>query len=120
MKLTQEQFDALAPYEKHFDTAVNHRWTRFPGGAALDLIHDTLKQVTGLNLPLNKCCSHCILELMTEMGRVYFADKEERNRRKVETKDVDIIPAKVVIKGEDLAPLMEVKPKRKYNRKPKA
>ena len=93
MKLTKEQFDALAPYEKHFDSAVNHRWTRFPGGAALDLIHDTLKQVTGLNLPLNKCCSHCILELMTEMGKIFLADMEERNNTlvsKIET-DVEVV-----------------------------
>ena len=100
MKLTNEQFDALAPYEKHFDSAVNHRWTRFPGGAALDLIHDTLKQVTGLNLPLNKCCSHCILELMTEMGKIFLADREERNKTlvsKIET-DVEVVKAEVKTK----------------------
>lgn len=87
MRLTKEQFDALAPYEKHFDSAVNHRWTRFPGGAALDLIHDILHQVTGLNLPLNKCCSHCILELMTEMGRIFLADRDEMKRTEVSVKE---------------------------------
>lgn len=87
MQLTKEQFDALAPYEKHFDSAVNHRWTRFPGGAALDLIHDILHQVTGLNLPLNKCCSHCILELMTEMGRIFLADRDEMKRIEVAVKE---------------------------------
>ena len=100
MKLTKEQFDALAPYEKHFDSAVNHRWTRFPGGAALDLIHDTLKQVTGLNLPLNKCCSHCILELMTDMGKIFLADREERNKTlvsKIET-EVEVVKAEVKTK----------------------
>ena len=100
MKLTKEQFDALAPYEKHFDSAVNHRWTRFPGGAALDLIHDTLKQVTGLNLPLNKRCSHCILELMTEMGKIFLADREERNKTlvsKIET-EVEVVKAEVKTK----------------------
>ena len=100
MRLTKEPFDALAPYEKHFDSAVNHRWTRFPGGAALDLIHDTLKQVTGLNLPLNKCCSHCILELMTEMGKIFLADREERNKTlvsKIET-DVEVVKAEVKTK----------------------
>ena len=100
MKLTKEQFDALAPYEKHFDSAVNHRWTRFPGGAALDLIHDTLKQVTGLNLPLNKCCSHCILELITEMGKIFLADREERNKTlvsKIET-EVEVVKAEVKTK----------------------
>jgi hypothetical protein len=100
MRLTKEQFDALAPYEKHFDSAVNHRWTRFPGGAALDLIHDTLKQVTGLNLPLNKCCSHCILELMTDMGKIFLADREERNKTlvsKIET-EVEVVKAEVKTK----------------------
>lgn len=100
MRLTKEQFDALAPYAKHFDSAVNHRWTRFPGGAALDLIHDTLKQVTGLNLPLNKCCSHCILELMMEMGKIFLADRDERNRTlvsKIET-EVEVVKAEVKTK----------------------
>ena len=100
MRLTEEQFKALAPYEKHFDSAVNHRWTRFPGGAALDLIHDIPHQVTGLNLPLNKCCSHCILELMTEMGRIFLADREERNKTlvsKIET-EAEVVKAEVKTK----------------------
>ena len=100
MRLTEEQFKALEPYEKHFDSAVNHRWTRFPGGAALDLIHDILHQVTGMNLPLNKCCSHCILELMTEMGKIFLADREERNKTlvsKIET-EVEVVKAEVKTK----------------------
>ena len=109
MRLTEEQFKALAPYEKHFDSAVNHRWTRFPGGAALDLIHDILHQVTGLNTPLNKCCSHCILELMTEMGRIFLADRDERNKTLVSTIETEVDVVKT-----------EIKTKRKYNRKPKA
>ena len=109
MRLTEEQFKALSPYEKHFDSAVNHRWTRFPGGAALDLIHDILHQVTGLNMPLNKCCSHCILELMTEMGRIFLADRDERNKTLVSTIETEVDVVKT-----------EIKTKRKYNRKPKA
>ena len=110
MKLTKKQYDALAPFEKHFDSAVNHRWTRFPGGAALDMIHDILLQVTGLNLPVNKCCSHCILELMTDMGRIFRADRDEMKRTEVAIKE-SLIPDPVKV---------EVKTKRKYNRKPKA
>lgn len=113
MKLTQEQFNALSPYERHFETAVNHRWTRFPGGAALDLIHDILHQVTGQNLPLNKCCSHCILELVTDMGRIFLADKEEMKRTLVALEESEnSASAKVEVKTE-------TKPKRKYTRKPK-
>lgn len=107
MKLTKEQFDALAPYEKHFDSAVNHRWTRFPGGAALDMIHDILHQVTGLNLPLNKCCSHCILELMTEMGKIFLADRDE------------IKMAEVAVKESLTTDPVKVEVNRKRVRKPK-
>lgn len=109
MKLDKQQYDALAPYEKHFDSAVNHRWTRFPGGAALDMIHEILLQVTGLNLPVNKCCSHCILELMTEMGRIFLADRDEMKMTEVAIKE-SLIPNPVKV---------EVKTKRKYNRKSK-
>lgn len=110
MKLTQEQFDALAPYERNFDTAINHGWTRFPGGAALDLLHDILLTSTGLNLPLNKSCSHCIMDIVTEVGRIYFADKEERNRRVVDVAETETTnPVKA-----------EVKTKRKYTRKAKS
>ena len=110
MKLTKEQFDALAPYEKHFDSAVNHRWTRFHGGAALDLIHDILHQVTGLNLSLNKCCPYCIMELMTAMGTIFLADRDDMKRIAVAVKvSLTTEPTKV-----------EVKTKRKYNRKPKS
>ena len=109
MKLSKQQYDALAPFEKHFDSAVNHRRTRFPGGAALDMIHDILLQVTGLNLPVNKCCSHCILELMTEMGRIFLADRDEMKRTEVAIKE-SLIPDPVKV---------EVKTKRKYTRKPK-
>lgn len=40
-----------------------------------------------MKLPLNKCCSHCILELMTEMGRIFFADREEMKRTEVAVKE---------------------------------
>ena len=109
MKLTKKQYDALAPFEKHFDSAVNHRWTRFPGGAALDMIHDILLKVTGLKLAVQKCCSLCILELMTEMGRIYLADRDEMKRTEVAVKEsLTTEPTKV-----------EVKTKRKYTRKVK-
>ena len=109
MKLNKQQYDALAPYEKHFDSAVNHRWTRFPGGAALDMIHDILLHVTGLNLPVNKCCANCILELMTEMGRIFLADRDEMKRTEVAVKES--------LTSESTK--VEVKTKRKYTRKVK-
>lgn len=96
MKLTQEQFNALSPYEKHFETAVQAQWARFPGVAALDLINETYQKITGTHMRLNKGCSYCILRLLTDMGTIYFADKAEMESVK---KD---LTQKVVDVKEDL------------------
>lgn len=107
MRLSQEQFDALAPYQKHFETAVKAQWTRNPGSAALDLIFRILVQVTGSTEKLNKGCNHCIMRLMTDMGRIFLADLEEK-RVDVSTEETTTDPIKA-----------EVKVKRKYIKKPK-
>lgn len=83
MRLTEEQFNALAPYQRHFETAVRSQWARLTGTSALDLIHETYVQVTGKNFRLNKGCSSCILQLLTDMGTIFLADLEERKRREV-------------------------------------
>lgn len=87
MRLTEEQFNALAPYQRHFETAVRSQWARLTGTSALDLIHETYVQVTGKNFRLNKGCSSCILQLLTDMGTIFLADLEERNKTKVEETD---------------------------------
>lgn len=110
MKLTQQQFDALTPYEENFRTMVRSKWSRNPGSAALDLIHAIYVQVTGNTQRLNKGCQHCIMRLLTDMGRIYLADLEERNMAVKEslnaTKKVDVAeteisnPVKVEVKTE--------------------
>lgn len=110
MKLTQQQFDALTPYEENFRTMVRSKWSRNPGSAALDLIHAIYVQVTGNTQRLNKGCQHCIMRLLTDMGRIYLADLEERNMAIKEslnaTKKVDVAetettnPVKVEVKTE--------------------
>lgn len=114
MRLTQEQFDAIAPYEKHFETTIRSKWARHPGDSALDLMNTIYVQVTGVKQKLNKGCSHCIMQLLEDLGRIYFADKEERARVAVqESHQEDESPVKVEVKTE-------AKPKRKYTRKPKS
>ena len=80
MRLTDEQFNALKAYEKHFETAVRAKWARHPGISALDLIQDIYTKVTGDKTKLNKGCNRCVLNLLTDMGRIYLADLEERKR----------------------------------------
>lgn len=121
MKLTQQQFDALTPYEENFRTMVRSKWARHPGSAALDLIHAIYVQVTGNTQRLNKGCQHCIMRLLTDMGRIYLADLEERNmvvKKSLTTaKKVDVAetettnPVKVEVKTET---------KKRGGRKPKS
>lgn len=87
MRLTDEQFNALLPYQQNFETMLRSNWARHPGTAALDLIHEIYCNVTGSTRKLNKGCSHCIMQLLEDMGRIFLADLEERNKRKVAVKD---------------------------------
>ena len=111
MRLTDEQFQTLSKYEEQFRTAVRSRWARFPGTFAMHEIHNIKTQITGHASRLNTSCSTCVLRLLTEMGNIYFADKAERETRKVVTVTAEELESreKVIVIAD--------KPKR--GRKPK-
>lgn len=111
MRLTDEQFQTLSKYEEQLRTAVRSRWARFPGTSAMHVIHNIKTQVTGHASRLNTSCSSCVLRLLTEMGNIYFADKAERETRKVVT-----VTAEELEFREKVAVIAD-KPKR--GRKPK-
>lgn len=100
---------SLIPFEQNFRTAIRSRWSRFPGSAALTIMHGIYVQVTGNNQRLNASCSTCILRLLTELGNIYFKDKEDRE----EIRRVSVLE-KQIPKEEKV----EVKTK-KRERKPK-
>lgn len=75
MNLTEEEYRALAPYERHFSTAVNARWTRNPGREALTLMQRIYNSITGKPFRLNYGCGTCILHLVQDCGRLWLADK---------------------------------------------
>ena len=123
MRLTKAQFEALQPYQKHFETMVRSKWSRYPGSAALDLIHSTYVQVTGSTMKLNKGCNHCVMKLLTEMGKIFLADLEERNRAEKEIiPPVEEISAPEVEIQEAEAEIVktEVKTKKRGGRKSKS
>lgn len=86
MRLNDEQFKALEAYERNFNTAVNARWARHPGDRALRVIHTVFTEATGDTRHLNTGCQTCILHLLQDCGRLYFAEKAERDAAKAETK----------------------------------
>lgn len=102
MKLTEEEYQSLSGYEQHFRTAVRSKWSRYPGSSALHLMHRIYCRITGSNQRLNASCSSCILRLLTDLGNIYFKEKEEREAlRKVEVQEKEMpTEAKVEVKTE--------------------
>lgn len=98
MRLTDEQFNALLPYQKQFETMVNARWARLPGRSALDLIHDIYVKVSGDTSKFSKSCSNCINRLMMNMGKIFLAELEERKREVAVKESLTTEPIKTEVK----------------------
>ena len=94
MTFSEEQLKTLSPWEEHFRTAVNAQWARNPGSRGLKVIWETYTQATGDTRRFNDNCSDCILHLLQDCGKVYFNDKDELERRKVEVSPVEAKPVK--------------------------
>ena len=95
MTMTDEQFQALAQYEDRFTTAINAKWCRYPGLAALQTMVSVYNSVTGQTLRLNSGCSRCVLHVVQDTGRLYFAEKARREAvQATETARASETPAK--------------------------
>lgn len=115
MKLTDEQFNALAPYEEHFKSACKNndsRWSRHPGAAALDLMQSIYLSAVGQRPRLNKSCGHCILTLIHDIGLIWLADKEERIIRK---NDKAMVELSMQMASEKKVAVKTRKPRKKAN-----
>jgi hypothetical protein len=80
MVLTAEQIKDLQPYESHFKTAIDSRYAKYPGANGVKVIHTIYSSVVKNVPPLNASCSSCIFRLLTEVGAIYFKDKEEMQK----------------------------------------
>ena len=99
MNYTPEQFAALAPYEEHFRTAINAKWSRNPGRTALKTIYDNYTAATGSKDRFNPWCGNCVLNLMKKAGALWLADNEAKKKAaenpvQVESKPVKATEAK--------------------------
>lgn len=81
MIFNAEQLKALEPYEKHFTTAIRSKYARYPGVNGVKIIHDIYTQVVKGVPTINTSCSSCIFRLLTEVGTLYFKDKEELEKQ---------------------------------------
>ena len=77
--MTDEQFNILARYEDNLRTATNSRWARHPGRSALALINETYSAAAGIQpRRVNVLCQQCVLDLLRNAGKLYFAEKTRR------------------------------------------
>lgn len=73
---TDKQMRSLAKYERELRTAYYSQWARGMAKEGLEEIHAIYGSATGSERRLNVNCATCILELLTDCGRLYFAQKE--------------------------------------------
>lgn len=85
--MTDEQFNALAPFEANFKTAIDLGYSRYPGQAAIDTMFNIYRALTNTRMSLNRTCSTCILHLVQNVGRLYFKEKENRAAQELQKEE---------------------------------
>lgn len=78
MTFDNDTFAYLAQFDDNFRTAVNSRWARHPGRDNMARMAEIYNAATGQNRRPNASCSSCVVNFLTDLGRLYFADKQER------------------------------------------
>ena len=80
MIYTEEQFQALAPFEGYFRTATRSGYAGYVGfknAERIDrIIHDA--GLSTSNVRTNYACASCVLRILRVAGKAYFQDKEAR------------------------------------------
>ena len=81
LRLTDDEFKYLQEWDYRFFQAVNADYVSVPTPSAIREIHRMWCRIIGRQETIRESCYHCILRLMKDMGKVYFEEKAERERR---------------------------------------
>jgi hypothetical protein len=91
--LTPDQVAALAPYEEKMATAIRAGYATYPGVQALDLMRQIWAAHTGNTYPYSPSCSTCIMNLLRDIGTLYFEATGKDPRELAPSKTVKISAA---------------------------
>lgn len=91
----QDDFNLVKDYERDFARAIDSRYATGLLQSELEVIHRIYGET--LNRQANLSCGGCVLQMMTSVGRLYFAFKKKME--------------------EEARKALEVKPKRKRSKK---
>ena len=89
-KFNEKDYELVKGYEKHFTRAITSRYCTGLVTSDLELINQLYRET--LNRQANISCGGCVLQMMTSVGRLYFAFKkelEERLKKEEEAKKVE-------------------------------
>ena len=75
-QLTKEQLSALEKFERFFNQAIGARYCSYPGSAGVEEMLSIWNEVTGEERRIRGGCSVCIFHLVSDLGTLYFAQKE--------------------------------------------
>lgn len=78
MNYTEEQFNALAPFERNFRRAVLADWYSGITPTEATTIERIYKEATGSTEHYGQSCANCIKRLLKDAGRLWLADQTER------------------------------------------
>lgn len=126
LRLTDDEFRYLQEWDYRFHQAVDADYVSMPNPSAIREIHRMWCRIIGRQEILRESCYHCVLRLMKDMGRVYYEEKAERERRAANIKAKEESSPKIVpttdIKDEEVAtvkptPKKAVKGKKTSNKK---
>lgn len=71
-KLSPAQVESLRPYEKNFGTAIRSGWSSPVSDAAVEKMRGVWLDLTGSNYPMNNGCGRCLMNLLKDVGTLYF------------------------------------------------
>ena len=74
---TKGQMAVLATYEDKMDVAIKGHYARAMKSIDVAILQDVHNNYTGGNRTFNSNCQACVLELLTDLGRIYFAQRDE-------------------------------------------
>lgn len=78
MTFTDEEYAFLTTVEDKMYTACYCQFVRIPKREQVEQIDVIYKRVFNSTTGLTGSCSHCALEIIKKLGKIYFAEKKER------------------------------------------
>ena len=76
-KLTAAQVHLLEPLERNFKQATEASWCSYPGQAAIANMLQVWTDLTGQAYAYKPGCPNCLVNLVRDLGTIYFAQKDE-------------------------------------------